>query len=48
MLVEKINRHNQYFDTLVEGCSLLPDMATQEMCLFLSITEETGHDKKTQ
>jgi len=38
LLVEETKRYYyNYFDTLVEGWSLLHDITLQEMCLFLAI-----------
>jgi len=45
--VEETNRYyHQYFDTLGDGQSPLPDMTVQEMCLFLVIVVQMGHDQR--
>ena len=47
LLVDETNRYyHQYLDALVEGQYPLPDMTVQEMCLFLAITLQTGHDQR--
>jgi len=45
--VEETNRYyHQYFNTLDEGHSPLPDMTVQEMCLFLATVVQMGHDQR--
>ena len=41
------NRHyHQYLDTLDEERSPLPDVTVQEMCLFLAIIVQMGHNQR--
>jgi hypothetical protein len=47
LLVVETNRYyHQYLDTLDKGQSVLPDMTVQEMCSFLAIILQMGHDLK--
>ena len=46
-MVEETNRYyHQYLDALDEGHSSLPGITVQEMCLFLAITLQIGHDQR--
>jgi hypothetical protein len=46
LLVEETNSYyHQYMDTLDKGRSPLPDVAVQEMHLFLAITVQMRHDQ---
>jgi hypothetical protein len=45
LLVEETSRYyHQYLDTL-DGQSTLPGMTVQEICLFLAIIVQMGHDQ---
>ena len=47
LLVEETNRHyHQYLGTLNEERSQLPDVTVQEMCLFLAIIVQMGHNQR--
>ena len=47
LMVEETNRYyHQYLDALDEGQSSLPEMTVQEMCLFLAINLQMGHDQR--
>jgi hypothetical protein len=47
LLVEETNRYyHQYFDTIAEERSPLPDVTRPEMYLFVSIVLQMGHDQK--
>jgi hypothetical protein len=49
LLVEETNRnYNQYMDTLDEGCSPLSDMTIKEMCLFLPVFVQMGHEQRNR
>jgi hypothetical protein len=45
LLLEETNRYyHQYLDTLDEGWSPLTHVTVQEICLFLAIIVQMGHD----
>jgi hypothetical protein len=47
LLVEETKRYyHQCLDALDEGQSPLSDMTVQEMCLFLAVTLQMGHDQR--
>jgi len=46
-LLEETNRYYHYYwDKLDKAWSPLPDMTVQDMCLFLAIIVQMGHDLK--
>jgi hypothetical protein len=46
-LLEETNRYyHQYWDTLDEGRSPLHEMTVQDMCLFLAIILQMGHNQR--
>ena len=47
LLVEETKRYyHQYLDALDEGWSSLPAVTVHDMCLFLAIIMQMGHDHR--
>jgi hypothetical protein len=46
-LVEETNiSYHNFLETVDEGCSSVPDMTVLEMCLFLPVIMQMGHDQR--